>query len=98
MNLYYDKFSCLFFEWNDLFLTLFFAMHKINSNTYNQFFITTVRTSWLDGRHVVFGTVLEGKELVKAMEAQGSPGAGKPKTKITIVDSGALETLIVTYT
>ena len=32
------------------------------------------------------------------MEAQGSPGAGKPKTKITIVDSGALETLIVTYT
>merc|ERR1712038_403637 len=64
----------------------------------SQFFLTTVRTSWLDGRHVVFGKVLEGQDLVKAMEAQGTPGAGKPKSKITITDSGALETLVVTYT
>lgn len=64
----------------------------------SQFFITTVRTSWLDGRHVVFGKVLEGEDLVKTMEAQGTPGAGKTKSKITITDSGALETIIVTYT
>ena len=57
-----------------------------------------MRTSWLDGRHVVFGKVLEGEDLVKTMEAQGTPGAGKTKSKITITDSGALETIIVTYT
>merc|ERR1711920_74210 len=53
----------------------------------SQFFITTVKTAWLDGRHTVFGKVLEGEEVVKRIEAQGSPN-GKPKRSITIVDSG----------
>merc|ERR1712204_49487 len=52
----------------------------------SQFFITTVKTSWLDGRHVVFGKVLEGEDVVKKIEAQGS-SSGKPKRSITIVDS-----------
>lgn len=55
----------------------------------SQFFITTVKTPWLDGKHVVFGEVLEGKDLVKEIEGNGSP-SGTPKTKLTIVDSGEL--------
>lgn len=50
----------------------------------SQFFITTVKTPWLDGRHVVFGKVIEGLEVVKKIEAQGSE-SGKPKTDVTII-------------
>lgn len=49
----------------------------------SQFFITTVLTSWLDGRHVVFGRVSQGKDVVKAVEAIGSQ-SGKPSKKVTI--------------
>jgi len=55
----------------------------------SQFFITTVKTSWLDGKHVVFGKVLEGEDVVKRVEAQGS-GGGAPSSKVTIKDSGEL--------
>jgi len=59
----------------------------------SQFFITTVVTSWLDGKHVVFGEVADNESMnvVKALEATGS-GSGKVQynKKPTIVDSGAL--------
>jgi peptidylprolyl isomerase len=55
----------------------------------SQFFITTVQTPWLDGKHVVFGEVLEGMDVVKAVEAVGSQ-TGKPSKPVTIVDSGEL--------
>jgi cyclophilin family peptidyl-prolyl cis-trans isomerase len=55
----------------------------------SQFFITTVATPWLDGKHVVFGEVTEGSDLVKTIEAQGS-GSGKTKGKIVIDDCGQL--------
>jgi len=55
----------------------------------SQFFICTVKTPWLDGRHVVFGKVLEGMDVVYKVEAVGSQ-SGKTSKKVTIVDSGEL--------
>lgn len=55
----------------------------------SQFFITTVLTPWLNGKHVVFGEVTEGSDLVKKIEALGSD-SGKTKSKITIEDAGTL--------
>ncbi|KZS97251.1 cyclophilin [Sistotremastrum niveocremeum HHB9708] len=55
----------------------------------SQFFITTVVTSWLDGKHVVFGEVVEGFELVKAIESVGTP-SGNPKKKVVISASGTV--------
>jgi len=55
----------------------------------SQFFITTVVTPWLNGRHVVFGEVLEGMDVVKKIESLGS-GSGKTSKKIVIAESGEL--------
>ncbi|KAK4689946.1 hypothetical protein P7C73_g157, partial [Tremellales sp. Uapishka_1] len=55
----------------------------------SQFFITTVVTSWLDGKHVVFGEVTEGQDLVKEIESLGS-NSGRPKTDIKITSAGSL--------
>lgn len=56
----------------------------------SQFFITTVETPWLDGKHVVFGRVIEGMDVVKAIEAVGS-NSGAPQQEVTIVDSGEIK-------
>eukprot|EP00544_Gedaniella_sp_CCMP2646_P011297 CAMPEP_0202494174 /NCGR_PEP_ID=MMETSP1361-20130828/10934_1 /ASSEMBLY_ACC=CAM_ASM_000849 /TAXON_ID=210615 /ORGANISM="Staurosira complex sp., Strain CCMP2646" /LENGTH=197 /DNA_ID=CAMNT_0049124595 /DNA_START=16 /DNA_END=609 /DNA_ORIENTATION=+ len=70
---------------------MYLSMANAGPNTNgSQFFITTVKTSWLDGRHVVFGKVLEGEDFVKKVEAQGS-NSGTPAKKVTIVDSGELK-------
>lgn len=55
----------------------------------SQFFITTVKTSWLDNRHVVFGSVVEGMDVVKKIEALGSQ-SGKTSKKIEVADCGQL--------
>jgi peptidylprolyl isomerase len=55
----------------------------------SQFFVTTVVTNWLDGKHVVFGEVVEGMNVVKAVEAVGS-GSGAVSKPVTITDCGQL--------
>ncbi len=56
----------------------------------SQFFITTARTPWLDGKHVVFGRVTDGMDVVRAMEAQGSQ-SGRTRQRIAIADCGQLD-------
>ncbi|KAI2623289.1 peptidyl-prolyl cis-trans isomerase B [Hypoxylon sp. NC1633] len=57
----------------------------------SQFFITTVITSWLDGKHVVFGEVLEGFEIVKKIEYVKTKAGDKPELLVKIAKSGELE-------
>jgi len=53
----------------------------------SQFFLCTVKTGWLDRKHVVFGQVLSGWDVCKAVEAAGAED-GTPKWEVKIVDSG----------
>ncbi|WP_042410729.1 peptidylprolyl isomerase [Streptacidiphilus carbonis] len=57
----------------------------------SQFFITTIVTDWLDGKHVVFGEVADQQsmDLVTKIEGYGSQ-SGRTKAKITIADAGVL--------
>ncbi|VDD96890.1 unnamed protein product [Enterobius vermicularis] len=55
----------------------------------SQFFLCTVKTEWLDNKHVVFGRVAEGMNVVKAIEAVGSQ-SGKTSKDVVIADCGQL--------
>ena len=57
----------------------------------SQFFITTVKTEWLDGKHVVFGKVVDGMDVVKKVKAVGSQ-SGAPRENVVIVDCGEIVT------
>merc|ERR1712010_240664 len=56
----------------------------------SQFFITTVATPWLDGRHVVFGKIIEGMDVVKKIETTPTHPGDKPKADVTLAKSGEL--------
>ena len=55
----------------------------------SQFFLCTVKTDWLDGKHVVFGSVTDGMDVVKKIEAVGS-GSGATSKPVMIADCGQL--------
>ncbi|KAH8405013.1 hypothetical protein KR222_003145 [Zaprionus bogoriensis] len=55
----------------------------------SQFFICTKKTQWLDGKHVVFGSVVEGMNVIKKMEKFGSK-SGKTSKKVIIEECGDL--------
>ena len=55
----------------------------------SQFFLCTVKTEWLNGKHVVFGKVIEGMDVVKTVEGVGSE-SGKTSAPVVIADCGQL--------
>ncbi|MDA8633132.1 peptidylprolyl isomerase [Verrucomicrobiales bacterium] len=55
----------------------------------SQFFICTAKTEWLDGNHVVFGSVVEGMDVVETLEGLGSR-SGKTSKEIIVADCGQL--------
>ncbi|ERL93074.1 peptidyl-prolyl cis-trans isomerase E [Dendroctonus ponderosae] len=69
--------------------TLSMANSGPNTNG-SQFFICTVKTEWLDGKHVVFGHIISGMDVVKRMERCGSK-TGKPTEKVTISACGQVQ-------
>merc|ERR1711997_705779 len=57
----------------------------------SQFFITTKQTSWLDGRHVVFGKVIGGMDVVRKVENNKTDGRDKPVKEVKVIDCGGEE-------
>ena len=55
----------------------------------SQFFLCTVKTAWLDGKHVVFGSVVDGMDVVKKIESYGS-SSGRTSAPIIIAECGQL--------
>ena len=69
--------------------TLMWCLSGVDTNG-SQFFITTDAASWLDGKHVVFGKVLEGMDVVRAIENVPTDSFDGPKQECVIVNAGTI--------
>ncbi len=63
---------------------------KHNKSKKSTVFICTGQTPWLNGKHVVFGKVTSGMEVVRKIEVKGTEPTGRPKATVTIADCGVL--------
>jgi len=70
---------------------IYIYIHRVNGLFLlsAQFFLCTVKTDWLDGKHVVFGSVTEGMDVVKKIEAVGSQ-SGKTSQPVVVADCGQI--------
>ncbi|KAI7833678.1 peptidyl-prolyl cis-trans isomerase D [Kickxella alabastrina] len=90
-SIYGEKFEDEAFPYNHE-RPFLLSMANAGPNTNgSQFFITTVKTPHLDNKHVVFGQVLKGRHVVRAIEAQPTASGDKPLKDVVIVDCGELK-------
>eukprot|EP00743_Colponemidia_sp_Colp-15_P011959 GILK01013471.1.p1 GENE.GILK01013471.1~~GILK01013471.1.p1 ORF type:complete len:188 (-),score=28.86 GILK01013471.1:49-612(-) len=87
-SIYGDKFKDENFKLKHFTGCLSMANAGPNTNG-SQFFICTVVTPWLDGKHVVFGKTTKGLEVIDQMEAAGS-SSGATRAPVVIADCGQL--------
>lgn len=97
--LYCNKYSCsvlhkkqlyciaYMYLWELTFLLIFVKGKDTNGS---QFFITAVETPWLDDRHVVYGKVLEGMDVVRAIEKVPTNSTDGPTSECLITKSGTI--------
>ncbi len=70
----------------------YLSMANAGKNTNgSQFFITTIKTAWLDGAHVVFGKVTAGMDLIKKIEEMPTNSRDKPTLDVKIADCGEVK-------
>jgi len=90
VSIYGDKFKDEAFPFNHSVPYLLSMANAGPDTNGSQFFVTTVPCDWLDGKHVVFGIVLEGQDIVRKVEAVGSQN-GKTSQKVAITDCGEVK-------
>jgi len=88
-SIYGEKFADENFEQKHTVAGLLSMANAGKNTNGSQFFITTVPTAWLDGKHVVFGKVTAGMDIVRKMEAAGSR-QGTTSADVLIADCGQL--------
>jgi peptidylprolyl isomerase len=69
---------------------LYLCTQCLTSTSYRAVFLCTEETAWLDGKHVVFGQVTKGLEIVRVVEKVGSQ-SGTTKKPVVVVDCGQLK-------
>ena len=86
-SIYGDKFKDENFDIKHFVGALSMANAGPNTNG-SQFFITTVETTWLDGRHVVFGKIVDGMDIITSIENGKTGARDAPVKEVKIVEAG----------